>query len=56
MQPTVQSKPNGLPVPKVIRKGFEFRNVSFAYPGAERVILKNFNLTLAPGERICASR
>jgi ATP-binding cassette subfamily B protein len=52
MQPTVQSNPNGLPVPKMIKRGFEFRNVSFAYPGTERTVLKDFDLTLSPGERI----
>jgi ATP-binding cassette subfamily B protein len=52
MQPAVQSNPNGLPAPKPITQGFEFRNVSFAYPGTERTVLKNFNLTLSPGERI----
>ena len=52
MQPIVVSKPNGRKVPRPIRRGFEFRNVSFAYPGTERRVLKNFNFTLAPGERI----
>jgi ATP-binding cassette subfamily B protein len=52
MKPTVQSKPDGLSAPLPIRKGFEFRNVTFAYPGSSRVILRNFNLTLSPGERI----
>ncbi|TCK75715.1 ABC transporter ATP-binding protein [Acidipila rosea] len=52
MKPTVQSKPNALPAPRPIKRGFEFRNVSFAYPGTERRILKNFNFTLSPGERI----
>jgi ATP-binding cassette, subfamily B, bacterial len=52
MKPTVQSKPNALPTPRPIRQGFEFRNVSFAYPGTERRVLKNFNFHLAPGERI----
>jgi ATP-binding cassette, subfamily B, bacterial len=52
IQPTVQSNPNGLPTPSPIRQGFEFRNVSFAYPGTERMVLKNFDLTLSPGERI----
>ena len=33
-------------------RGFEFRNVSFAYPGTERRVLKNFNFTIEPGERI----
>jgi ATP-binding cassette, subfamily B, bacterial len=52
MQPTVQSKPNALPAPNPIRQGFEFRNVSFTYPGTERTVLHNFNFTLSPGERI----
>lgn len=52
MRPTVQSKPDGLPAPNPIRKGFEFRNVSFSYAGTDRKVLSNFNLTLAPGERI----
>ena len=52
MKPTVESKPDGLQVPRPIRRGFEFRNVSFAYPGTERTVLKDFNFTLRPGERI----
>ncbi len=52
MKPTVQSKPNALPAPRPIVKGFEFRDVSFAYPGTERRVLKHFNFTLKPGERI----
>ena len=39
-------------MPRPIRRGFEFRNVSFAYPGTTRRVLSNFNFTLAPGERI----
>jgi ATP-binding cassette subfamily B protein len=52
MRPTVQSKPNALPAPQPIKRGFEFQNVSFAYPETDRMVLKNFNLTLSPGERI----
>jgi ATP-binding cassette subfamily B protein len=52
IQPIVQNKPNPLPVPRSIRRGFEFRNVSFAYPGTERLVLKDFNFTIQPGERI----
>lgn len=52
MKPQVQSKPNGLRAPRPIQRGFEFRNVSFVYPGTTRRVLKNFNFTLAPGERI----
>jgi len=52
MKPRVESKANGLPTPKPILRGFEFRNVSFVYPGTSRRILSNFNFTLAPGERV----
>ena len=52
MKPRVENKANGLKVPRPIRRGFEFRNVSFTYPGTERRILKNFNFLLEPGERI----
>lgn len=52
MKPLVESKADALAIPRPVRRGFEFRNVSFAYPGSPRRILKNFNFHLAPGERI----
>jgi ATP-binding cassette, subfamily B, bacterial len=52
LRPSVRSKENGLLCPRPIRKGIEFRNVSFAYPGASRLVLRDFNLHLAHGERI----
>ncbi len=52
MKPQVQSKADGFPAPRPIRRGFEFRNVSFAYPGTERRVLTGFNFTLSPGERV----
>ena len=52
MQPTIRSKPNALPAPRPIQRGFEFRNVSFAYPGSSRLILKDLNFTLHVGERV----
>jgi len=52
MEPTVDSNPNGKKMPVPIRRGFEFRNVSFTYPGSNRTVLHNFNFTLSPGERI----
>src|SRR6201986_2180888 len=51
MQPTIRSKPNALPAPRPIMKGFEFRNVSFSYPGSPRRILNHLNFKLHPGER-----
>jgi ATP-binding cassette subfamily B protein len=52
MKPTIQSKPNALPAPRPIRQGFEFRNVSFIYPGTDRLVLNHLNFHLDPGERV----
>ncbi|QNI36667.1 ABC transporter ATP-binding protein [Edaphobacter albus] len=52
MKPIVDANPNGRHIPERIQQGFEFRDVSFAYPGTSRRILKNFNMKLRPGERI----
>jgi ATP-binding cassette subfamily B protein len=52
MQPQIRSKPNALPAPRPIRRGFEFRNVSFSYPGSPRLILDRLNFHLRPGERV----
>ncbi len=52
MQPTIRSKPNALPAPSPIKRGFEFRNVSFSYPGSPRLILNRLNFHLHPGERV----
>jgi ATP-binding cassette, subfamily B, bacterial len=52
MEPTVKSKPNAIKIPRPIRRGVEFRNVSFAYPGTTRLVLKDFNFHLHPGERV----
>jgi len=52
MRPTIRSKENALPAPRPIRKGIEFREVSFRYPGTERMVLEGLNLTLHPRERV----
>jgi len=52
MQPTIKSKPNALPAPRPIASGFEFRNVSFRYPGSSRLVLNGLNFHLRPGERV----
>jgi ATP-binding cassette subfamily B protein len=52
MRPTIESKPNALPAPRPIQGGFEFRNVSFRYPGSSRLVINNLNFHLRPGERV----
>ncbi len=51
VKPKISTKDNALPVPRPIRQGFEFRNVSFAYPNG-RQVLSGVSFKLAPGERI----
>jgi ATP-binding cassette, subfamily B, bacterial len=52
VKPRIVSKPNALPAPRPIRAGFEFRNVSFHYPGSKRLILTGLDFRIEPGERV----
>ena len=52
MRPTIYSKPNALPAPRPMKFGFEFRNVSFRYPGNSRLVLDGLDFSLKPGERV----
>jgi ATP-binding cassette, subfamily B, bacterial len=52
MQPSIRSKPNALPAPRPIVRGFEFRNVSFCYPGNPRLVLDRLSFRLDPRERV----
>jgi ATP-binding cassette subfamily B protein len=52
MKPTIQSKANARPTTKPIRRGVEFRDVSFSYPGNARLILDRINFTLHTDERL----
>ncbi len=51
-EPSIVSVPNALPAPRPIRSGFEFRDVSFAYPGSERQVLRRVSFRFDAGERI----
>jgi ATP-binding cassette subfamily B protein len=50
--PTIRSNPDAIPVPRPIRDGFFFEDVSFAYPGSRRLVLDRLNLHIHAGERI----
>ncbi|MBV9612676.1 MAG: ABC transporter ATP-binding protein [Acidobacteriaceae bacterium] len=50
--PLITSPPDALPAPRPIRRGFEFENVSFAYPEAEDNVLTNVSFRFYPEERI----
>ncbi len=52
MRPAIASKPDALPAPRPVRRGFEFRNVAFRYPGSSRLVLDGLNFHFHPGERV----
>jgi ATP-binding cassette subfamily B protein len=52
VRPKIVSKPGALPAPRPIRQGFEFKNVSFSYPGTSKLVLDNISFRLEPSERI----
>jgi ATP-binding cassette subfamily B protein len=50
--PRIVSKPNARPAPRPIRGELEFRDVSFHYPGSDKLILQHLNLRISTGERV----
>jgi ATP-binding cassette subfamily B protein len=51
-EPSIASKPGALPGPRPIRSGYEFRDVSFAYPGSGKLVLDQVSCRIDAGERI----
>jgi ATP-binding cassette subfamily B protein len=56
MEPTIRSDSRlsaaAIPAPRPIESGFEFRNVGFAYPGSDRLVVSNINFRLEPAEKL----
>ncbi|HYS20539.1 MAG TPA: ABC transporter ATP-binding protein [Gemmatimonadales bacterium] len=52
VRPRVVSSPGARAVPAPIRRGFEFQDVGFRYPGSERWAVRHLTFTLPPGERL----
>jgi ATP-binding cassette subfamily B protein len=52
MKPSITSGPESIPAPRPIREGFEFRNVAFAYPGSDRLVVRNIHFRLHPSEKV----
>jgi ATP-binding cassette subfamily B protein len=50
LEPKVISPPQPLPLPSTIQEGIHFQQVTFRYPGTERTVLTNFNLTIPAGK------
>jgi len=51
-KPLIVSPPESNLFPVPIAHGITFNNVSFHYPGTDRQVLKNFSLTIRPGEHV----
>jgi len=49
---SITSVTNPQPLPVCISRGFEFRNVAFAYPGSNRKVVEGLTFQLRPGERV----
>ncbi len=52
VQTKVQDPPNPISVPSTYKKGIEFDQVTFTYPGDIQKRLVNFSLNIQPGEHI----
>jgi len=52
VRPAITSPTSALSAPRPIQRGFEFQNVSFAYPGGSKLVLDKICMRIEPGERI----
>src|SRR5207237_1124704 len=52
VQARVTSRPGARPVPVPIRRGFEFQDVGFRYPGSDRWAVRHLTFTFEPEERV----
>ena len=50
IEPEIRSKPDALPIPQPLRRGFVFEGVGFRYEGSERWALRDLSFELHAGE------
>ncbi len=51
-EPFIKDAPAAISIPLAQAPLIEFKNVDFSYPGSKKKILKDFSLTIQPGEKI----
>lgn len=51
LEPTLLDRPDALPLPDR-GEGLRIHNLSFSYPGSEKMILKDINFQVKPGEMV----
>ena len=52
IKPTITDPAAPKPFPVPLKSGIVFDNVGFRYPGSERFVIRNFNLTINAGETV----
>lgn len=52
IKPTITEPAAPKPFPIPLKEGIVFDNVGFRYPGSERFVIRNFNLTIKAGETV----
>jgi len=50
LKPTITDPPAPAAPPTILRRAIEFRNVTFRYPGSDRVALRNLDLSIPAGK------
>ena len=50
LEPHMVSPPQPVSAPSAIQEGIRFEQITFRYPGSERVALQDFNLTIPAGQ------
>ena len=52
IQPNIADKANAIKIPRPIKEGFIFENVSFKYPQSEKYALRNLSFEIPPGDKV----
>src|SRR5207245_6514538 len=52
LETRIVDPPNPLPAPATLKEGIRFRNVTFRYPGTDRVALRDFSVTIPAGRTV----
>ena len=52
IRPAIADQEGALPFPKVIRIGWEFQQVSFAYPNSDKPAIRNLSFKLPVGQKV----
>src|SRR6266852_2306720 len=52
LEPHVVARANAVPVPATLKQGIRFDEVTFRYPGTDRMALNNFSLTIPAGTTV----